>query len=505
MTNSFASYSRENGGRVIILFLLFCLAIYEFYSMGIVGLALICIIPILILGIYLTFKFKMQFFWTLFVLNYLIMGLYRYVSIPLPVTAFTIFPQILLLMACIIDIRYYNNAKYGNLMLLAITIWAIYILLQIINRTCLLPISMSTWFMNFLYYVLALYIIYFIVTMMIGTPDNIMKFLRIWAYLTIAATIWVWRQKTFGWDDAESYWLFAKGGARTHIIGGSIRYFSFFTDAANFGCGMGASAVAFYILGITTKLRKDKLLFLATGLCSTYSFFMSGTRSGLLCFLVGIAFYVIISKSFKIAIPVAFLGGAFFFILAFTQIGENNMQIRRMRSAFNPEDRSANVRDINKAALSKYLKEAPFGMGFNVDESKVPANHKYKVVYETANDSTYVFLWQRVGIVGAIIFGIINGLILLGGCIIVLTRLKNKACIGISAAFCCAFIAIQAGGYTNHILLQYPNIFLYYGGMSIVYLLPTMENAFGEYEKTNYMKQEERKQLKLAKKLAKRV
>lgn len=341
--------------------------------------------------------------------------------------------------------------------------------------------------------------------MMIGTPDNIMKFLRIWAYLTIAATIWVWRQKTFGWDDAESYWLFAKGGARTHIIGGSIRYFSFFTDAANFGCGMGASAVAFYILGITTKLRKDKLLFLATGLCSTYSFFMSGTRSGLLCFLVGIAFYVIISKSFKIAIPVAFLGGAFFFILAFTQIGENNMQIRRMRSAFNPEDRSANVRDINKAALSKYLKEAPFGMGFNVDESKVPANHKYKVVYETANDSTYVFLWQRVGIVGAIIFGIINGLILLGGCIIVLTRLKNKACIGISAAFCCAFIAIQAGGYTNHILLQYPNIFLYYGGMSIVYLLPTMENAFGEYEKTNYMKQEERKQLKLAKKLAKRV
>ena len=232
---------------------------------------------------------------------------------------------------------------------------------------------------------------------------------------------------------------------------------------------------------------------------------MSGTRSGLLCFLVGIAFYIIISKSFKIAIPVSILGGLFFIILAFTQIGESNMQIRRMRSAFNPEDKSANVRDINKAALAKYLKDAPFGMGFNVDEGKVPANHKYKVVYETSNDSTYVFLWQRVGIVGATLFGIINALILLGGCSIVLTVLKNKACIGIAAGFCCSFIAIHAGGYTNHILLQYPNILLYYGGMSIVYLLPEIEKLYEKYEEKRFAEQEERKRLKLEKKLASRV
>lgn len=504
MTNHVVAYSRENGGRILILFLLFFLALYEFYTMGILGMALISTIPFLFLGIYIVFKFKMPFFWLLFVLNYIIMGVYRYVPIPLPVTAFTIFPQILLLIACITDIRETNNAKYGNLMLLALTIWAFYIIMQIFNRTCLLPISMSTWFMNFMFYVITLYLSYFIVTMMIRTPDKIILFMKMWAYLTIVATFWVWRQKTFGWDNAENIWLMS-GGARTHLIGGSIRYFSFFTDAANFGCSMGASAVAFYIFGITTKLRADKILFLTTGFCATYSFFMSGTRSGLLCFLVGIAFYIVISKSFRIAIPVSILGGLFFFILAFTQIGENNMQIRRMRSAFNPEDKSANVRDINKAALAKYLKDAPFGMGFNVDEGKVPANHKYKIVYETSNDSTYVFLWQRVGIVGAILFGIINGIILLGGCCIVLSKLKNKACIGIAAGFCCAFIAIHAGGYTNHILLQYPNVILYYGGMAIVYMLPGLEEKYEEYEKKNFAEQEERKRIKLEKKLASRV
>ena len=168
------------------------------------------------------------------------------------------------------------------------------------------------------------------------------------------------------------------------------------------------------------------------------------------------------------------------------------MQIRRMRSAFNKNDASANVRDINKTALKKYLKDAPFGMGFNVDESNIPSNHKYKVVYQTSNDSTYVFFWQRIGIVGVVIFAIFNGLILLGGCIITLTKLKRKSCIGISSGLCCAFLSIQAGGYANHILTQYPNLFLYYGGMAIVYLLPSIENEFGFFEDKLYFEQEKK-------------
>ena len=181
------------------------------------------------------------------------------------------------------------------------------------------------------------------------------------------------------------------------------------------------------------------------------------------------------------------------------------MQIRRMRSAFSKNDASANVRDINKAALKKYLKDAPFGLGFNIDESNVPANHKYKIVYQTANDSTYVFMWQRVGIVGAILFAIVNGIILLGGVYIVFCKLKNKACIGIASGFCCAFVAIQTGGYANHILTQYPNLFLYYGGMAIVYLLPNIEKQYENYENKLYAEQEEKKRLKLEKKKLSRV
>ena len=504
LSNKLPDVKSLSGGRVTLLFLLFLLSLFEFYLMGIVGMALICVIPLIIAGIYFSFQHKMAIFWLIFIINYTIMGISRYFVIPIPLTTTTILPQIFLLFVCLLDIRTQNSVKFGNLMFLALTIWIAYIFLQIFNETLSLPISISAWGRNFLFYGALFLFAYFIITQLIRTPKRILQLLRFWAYLSIVAAFWAWRQQNIGWDDAEWGWLMAEG-ARTHLIGGSIRYFSFFSDAANFGSCIAASAVAFYIFAITTKLKKDKILFLITAISCTYGFFMSGTRAGLVCFLVGIAFYVFLSKSFKIAIPVAILGGAFLFILAFTDIGQGNMQIRRMRSVFNKDDASANVRDINKTALKKYLRDAPFGMGFNIDEGKVPANHKYKIVYETANDSTYVFLWQRVGIVGAVLFGIVNAIILLGGCLIVLFKLKNKACIGIASGYCCAFLAIQAGGYANHILLQYPNLFLYYGGMAIVYLLPDIEKEFEKYENRLYAEQEEKKRLKIEKKKLSRI
>lgn len=504
LSQRFADYKSQAGGRVFILFLLFILAIYEFYSMGIVGYALVCMVPLAIVFLLFSFRHKMVVFWYIFIINYIIMGLSRYYSIPIPITALTIMPQIFLLMVCIWDVRDHTNAKYGNIMLLAIIIWSIYIILQLFNETCMLPISFSAWGMNFTFFSLLFILAYFLITNLIRTPERIMKLLRVWAYLAIIADFWTWRQQNIGWDDTEWGWLMAVG-ARTHLIGGSIRYFSFFSDAANYGCSIAASTIVFYIVAITTKLKKDKILFFIAALFSTYGFFASGTRTALVCFMAGVFLYVILSKSFKIAIPVFVLGALFYSFLAFTDIGQGNMQIRRMRSAFNKSDASANVRDINKATLAKYLKDAPFGMGLNVDEENVPANHKYKKVYETSNDSTYVFMWQRVGIVGAVLFAIVNGMILIGGCIITMFRLKSKICIGIAAAMCCAFIAIQVGGYANHILTQYPNLLLYYGGMAIVYLLPDIEQEFITYENKLFAEQEEKKRIKLEKKLASRV
>lgn len=503
MNKTYATSGNHIEGRVIILFLLFLFALYTLTTSGMVVYTAICIIPAIVIFIFLALKHQNALFWYIFSMNYFIMGLVRYGYIPIQVTVVTVLPQVLLILALIIHPRKGKNSL-GTPMLLAILIWTSYLIIQVFNETCGLPVSIADWLTNLNFFALYFILAYILISKVINTPENIMRFLRLWAIFSLIATYWAWRQKTLGWDQAEWRWLMS-GGMRTHMIGGSIRYFSFFSDAANFGCNMGASAALFYILGLTSKLKKDKILFSITGLFCTYSFFASGTRSGLVCFMVGIFLYIFLAKSAKLTMIVLILGSAFVFIMAFTEIGQGNMQIRRMRSAFNTDDASLNVRDLNKQALKKYLQDAPFGMGINIDEGQIPKFNKFKVVYETSNDSTYVFFWQRTGIVGVYVFAAMNIIILFGGCFIAFFRLKNKACRGIAAGLCCAFLGIQAGGYANHILMQYPNLILFYGGMAIVYLLPAIEIDYIVYEERKVIEIEEKKRIKQEKREKSRI
>ena len=63
----------------------------------------------------------------------------------------------------------------------------------------------------------------------------------------------------------------------------------------------------------------------------------------------------------------------------------------------------------------------------------------------------------------------------------------------------------QKYGYANQVLMQFPNCVTFYGGLSIVYILPYIEPEWIKYEENRIAKQEERKRLKLEKKIAKRV
>jgi len=498
-----STYRQGIGGRNILLFLLFLLALFNFYILGITGFAFVCLIPAGLILLALALKHQEIMFWAFFAINYFVMGLQRYGYIPIPITLVTLGPQFLLLLSFIIIPRQ-TKASMATPMLLGIIIWTLYLCTQLFNETCGLPIDVFAWMQNMNFFAFYFILCYIIIFKMINSPDKVMRFFRLWAYFSLVAAYWAFRQKTFGWDDAENAWLMS-GASRTHIIGGSIRYFSFFSDAANFGCHSGAAAAVFFIIALTSKLRKDKILFWTAGALSTYSFFNSGTRSGLICFMAAIVLYVFLSKSAKLTSFVVTTSAIFIFFLACTKIGNGNMQIRRMRTAFDPNDASKNVRDMNKEALKKHLQDAPFGMGINIDENNIPPFNKFRVVYETSNDSTYVFFWQRTGIIGVYVFAAMNILILLGGCFITLTKLQNKACKGISAAMCCGFLGLQAGGYANHILLQYPNLILFYGGMVIVYILPAIEGDFELYEQREFEKEEERRRLKLEKKKQSRV
>ena len=194
------------------------------------------------------------------------------------------------------------------------------------------------------------------------------------------------------------------------------------------------------------------------------------------------------------------------FLLIFTTIGNGNQQIRRMRSAFDKNDASANQRTINQEAMKKYMAEAPWGIGLAVGYKNVPANNKFTFMATVAPDSEYVFIWIHTGVIGITLFLICTALMIAGACWVVLFRInKSPSLRGIGAGLCCAMISQQLGGYGNQVLMQFPNCLIFYGGLAIVYVLPHIENEWMAYEEGILAQEAEKKRLKLEKKKASRV
>ena len=192
-------------------------------------------------------------------------------------------------------------------------------------------------------------------------------------------------------------------------------------------------------------------------------------------------------------------------LLMFTTIGNGNQQIRRMRSAFNKNDASTNVRTINQEAIRKYIKDAPWGIGIGTSYENVPANNKFRKLSTIPPDSEYVFIWVHTGPIGITVFLVLTAIMFLGACSVVFYKIKSRSLVGVGAGLCGAFAGIQLGGYGNQVLMQFPNCLIFYGGLAIVYTLPYIEPEWIAMEEKQVAEQEERKRLKIEKKLASRV
>ena len=262
MTNTFKTYSRENGGRVLLLFLLFLLALYEFVTSGFSAFAIVCIIPFIILFIYCLFRWRMMAFWLLITINYFFAM--KDISLPIPASLPNELLEILLLAVAIIDARQTPHfERAGNIMLFALIIWSGLCFLEVFNDTCDLGINITAWYVGFRLFAQQLIFILLVFSIYVSSPKILMSYLKVWALLCLFSAFWTWKQQYIGFTEAEKIWIETRGRS-THILnaGTLIRYFSTFDNAASYGCHAAAAAAAFIVFGITNKLKKVKVFFL---------------------------------------------------------------------------------------------------------------------------------------------------------------------------------------------------------------------------------------------------
>lgn len=506
---AFKTYTQERGGRVILLFLLFLLAIFQFVYSGFNAFAIVCLTPLLIFAIYVAFNWQMTTFWLLIFINYFLQCFNKNEILPeaIPMSIYNELFEIILICIAVIDTRHSPHfERLGNLMLFSLITWCGFCTLEVLNDTCNLGINIGAWYQGARMMAFQLLFTYIVFTLYINTPIRLIHYINFWAVLCLFSVFWTWKQINIGPTHAEQSWLWYTGRS-THILNGGtlIRWFSTHNDAANYGVNAAAAAALFFIIAITAKIKLYRIFYAITGLLVTWGMFQSGTRTAIFCMIAGFLVFLVLSKSFKIIIPSAILGAIFLFILIFTDIGNSNMQIRRMRSAFDKNDASSGVRAINQQVMKKYLKDAPWGIGIGMGYENVPANNKYRRMATIPPDSEYVFIWLRTGIVGISVFLITTIIMLAGACYNVFFKIKSRSLMGIGAGLCGHFVAMQLGGYGNQVLMQFPNGLITYGGLAIVYILPFIQSEWIAYEDSLLKRQEEKKRLKLEKRKQSRV
>ena len=505
VTSYKTSIQELGGGRIAVLLLLFALALYQFYSAGFEAFALICILPVFAIAVIAAFRFKMFLFWSLIVINFILQWKNSPLPSGIPMSLYNEALEILLILMAMMDIKDSKFEACLNEMLYALAIWCTFIILQLMNDTCEMAWDFAAWFTGARIMAFQLLYAFLVFTICINTPDKLIKYFFLWGGLTLFAVFWIYKQKNIGLTSVEKAFYV---GSRTHVLNGGtlIRYFSTFCDAANAGIYFASASVAFIIAGITSKVKKYRYFFLFVGIAALWAMFPTGTRTATFCFLAGFMVYIVLAKSVKLTAFIGTAGLLFFLMLAFTNIGDSNQMIRRMRTAFDKNDASSGVRKVNQEVMKKYLADAPFGIGIGIrDGSDLASNHKYHIMSTIPPDSEYVYIWIHTGIVGITIFLVTTALIFLGASRIVMFKLTSSSLRGIGGGLICAFVSAQLGGYGNQVLMQFPICLTFYGGISLVYVLPYIEDEWIKHEEKLLAAQKEKKRLKEENKKANRI
>lgn len=332
-----------------------------------------------------------------------------------------------------------------NPLTLCYSLWWIYCILQVLNPN----ITVDEWIKNRieLFTLPVTFIVSGILLDSIKKLKYVIYFLGIFVITAAFKAYW---QKSHGFDSTEIAWLIGGGAWHTHLLQSGIRYFSFFTDAGNFGTIMGVFTVVFSILSFTTQKRYARIFFIIVTALSIICMLMSGTRGAAVVPFGGIALYLLLNKKIKAIILSCITLIAAFLFFAYTNIGNSNQFISRFRTAFHPtEDASFNVRIQNQKYIAYYLQNKPFGVGLGKDilDSKNFMENSTEAYIPT--DSYYVQIWAQTGIVGLCLYIAVLATILIYGCYIILFRIQDYELRSALTAFLCGIFGLWLSGYVG--------------------------------------------------------
>lgn len=242
-----------------------------------------------------------------------------------------------------------------------------------------------------------------LVILIFNKKSDIYLFLDIIIFMSLMGALWGIKQLYIGPDAAEQRWL-DNGAKKTHLLFGKLRVFSYYSEAAQFGASQAQLAIMCIILAIGPHTRKRKIWYAVAGAFIFYGMLISGTR-GAMGGLVGGGFaFLVLSKNVRVLVIGAIIGAIFIGGLKYTTIGNDNNQIRRLRSSLDPNDASLQVRLINQRTIKTLMSGKPIGYGVGTIGQWGVTYNKHIFIASIPPDSLFVKIWVMYGVIGMIIW-----------------------------------------------------------------------------------------------------
>ncbi len=369
----------------------------------------------------------------------------------------------------------WSESRNGMLMLFLI--WGVYCILEIANPNNV----QAAWNISITHYLIYPIVCAVIVPLAIRNIKGIQWLLIIWSlFILLAAAKGYW-QKNCGFNEREQYFLYVLGGARTHIIWSGIRYFSFFSDAANFGVhmAMGVSLFGislFYIKGVWLKIY-----FIIVIIAAIYGMGISGTRAAIALPIGALGSFIILSRNRKACITGISVLALLFLFFVCTNIGDDNQYIRKMRSAFRPsQDASYQLRVDNRKRMRELMIHKPFGYGIGLSKGD-RFYPKERMPYPP--DSWLVSVWVETGIIGLVLYLAVHGVLFAWCGWILMFKIMNKRLRGLLTAWLCTAAGFYLAAYANDVM-QYPNSIPIYTAFALCFAGPYIDKRMQQSKET---------------------
>jgi hypothetical protein len=431
----------------------------------------VLLLPFVILFVVAVFVKPERGMLAVFVVNYFAMGLARYVPAPmgLSVDGILVLTWIALFFSQFNEKMSWKKAWKG--VSICALIWFLYALFQFFNPEA---VSRVAWFYAMRGVSLYMLLTVPLVFLLLDHEKHLDLMLKLWAVFTLLGVAKGIMQHVLGPDPWEQQWLNEIGG-KTHLLPGGLRIFSFFTDAGNYGGSMAFSGVVFSILALHTTPFRKKLFLGTVALAAFYGMIISGTRGAIAVPLAGFTLYAILSKKVKVVL----LGGVLLFaayaFLKFSTLGGSVYEIRRMRTALDPDNPSLMVRKENQRLLKGYLASRPFGGGIGSAGNWGLRFSPGTFLAETPTDSWYVQIWAEQGRVGLTLHLVILGFVLVSSSRISMYKLETRDMKGKATALTAGMFGVMIASYGNGIIGQMPNGIILYMSMAFIAMMPRWE------------------------------